>query len=141
MSGGQEKNFSTLGPKLRESKAQQDHGDKQRQIRIEVIDYIEQGFEGDPYECCQRVATHEAILITGGYDAKQSAEIFLPWQNSTCELPALPDERASHVQSGKMLCGGEYTRRSCVQWSVQQGGWVTLPLNLPKGERTPASRE
>ena len=39
MSGGQEKNFSTLGPKLRGNKAQQDNGDKQRQIRIEVIDY------------------------------------------------------------------------------------------------------
>ena len=40
MSGGQEKDFSTLGPKLRGSKAQQYYGDKQRQIRIEVIDYI-----------------------------------------------------------------------------------------------------
>ena len=39
MSGGQEKNFSTLGPKLRGNKAQQDYGDKQRQICIEVIDY------------------------------------------------------------------------------------------------------
>ena len=39
MSGGQEKNFSTLGPKLRGSKAQQYYGDKQRQIRIEVIVY------------------------------------------------------------------------------------------------------
>ena len=40
MSGGQEKNFSTLGPKLRGNKAQQDYGDKQRQICIEVIDYV-----------------------------------------------------------------------------------------------------
>ena len=40
MSGGQEKNFSTLGPKLRGNKAQQDYGDKQRQICIEVIDYF-----------------------------------------------------------------------------------------------------
>ena len=40
MSGGQEKNFSTLGPKLRGNKAQQDYGDKQRQICIEVIDYL-----------------------------------------------------------------------------------------------------
>ena len=32
-----------------------------------------------------------------------------------------------------MLCGGIWvssTPRSCVQWSVQQGGWVTLPLTL-----------
>ena len=40
MSGGQEKKFSTLGPKLRGSKAQQDYGDKQRQICIELIDYV-----------------------------------------------------------------------------------------------------
>ena len=40
MSGGQEKNFSTLGPKLRENRAQQYYGDKQRQIRIEPIDYV-----------------------------------------------------------------------------------------------------
>ena len=60
----------------------------------------------------------------------QSAEIFIPWQNSTCELPSLPDKRYRHVQSGKTLCGGSSTERSCIQWSVQEGGWVTLPLNL-----------
>ena len=45
MSGGQEKNFSTLGPKLRGNKAQQDYGDKQRQICIEIIDYRIKIFE------------------------------------------------------------------------------------------------
>ena len=40
MSGVQEKNFSTLGPKLRGNKAQQDYGVKQRQICIELIDYV-----------------------------------------------------------------------------------------------------
>ena len=39
MSGGQEKNFSTQGPKLRGNKAQQYYGDKQRQISIELIVY------------------------------------------------------------------------------------------------------
>ena len=81
-------------------------------------------------------SSSEAILITGGFrDAKQSAELFLPWQNSACELPPLPDERWGHVQSGNMLCGGGYTKRSCIQWSVQQGGWVTLPLNLTEERR------
>ena len=76
----------------------------------------------------------EAILITGGEGSKQSAEIFLPWQNSTCELPALPDKRSDHVQSGNTLCGGWESSawRTCVQWSVQEGGWVTLPLTLKK---------
>ena len=39
MSGGQEKNFSTLGPKLRENRAQQYYGDKTLQIRVVVSDY------------------------------------------------------------------------------------------------------
>ena len=79
------------------------------------------------------VSISEAILITGGYGPWYGpgvAELFLPWQNSTCELPALPDERYYHVQAGNTLCGGFYTKRSCLQWSVQQGGWVTLPLTL-----------
>ena len=37
MSRGQEKNFSTLGPKLSESKAQQNYGDKTLQTRVQVI--------------------------------------------------------------------------------------------------------
>jgi len=94
----------------------------------------QQGYEGDPYKGCQTGTTREAILITGGAGegARQSAELFIPWQNSTCELPPLPDERYEHVQSGNTLCGGGHpsTVRSCIQWSVQQGGWVTLPLNL-----------
>ena len=40
MSGGQEKNFSTLGPKLSGSRAQQYYGDKQRQICLEPLDYL-----------------------------------------------------------------------------------------------------
>ena len=78
-----------------------------------------------------------AILITGGYRYDMSggnlSELFLPWLNTTCELPPLPDQRYHHVQSGKTLCGGGWkpsTERSCLQWSVQQGEWVTLPLNL-----------
>ena len=87
------------------------------------------------------ISIPEAILITGGYGAKHSAEIFLPWQNSTCELPALPDLRVAHVQSGDTLCGGvsPSTRRSCLQWSVEQGGWVTLPLTLRTEHRVGSS--
>ena len=40
MSRSQEKIFSTLGPKLRGSKALQEHGDKLLQIHIELIDYV-----------------------------------------------------------------------------------------------------
>ena len=29
-----------------------------------------------------------------------------------------------------MMCGGEYTRRTCIRWSAEQGAWVTLPVTL-----------
>ena len=57
--------------------------------------------------------------------------MFLPWSNTTCGLPRLPDNRASHVQSGNLVCGGRFTeRRTCLKWSAKQKDWVTLPLNL-----------
>ena len=76
-----------------------------------------------------------AILITGGYNARKSSELFLPWNNMTCELPSLPDERYGHVQSGDMMCGGDITgtERSCIMWSAEQEGWVTLPATLTEG--------
>ena len=40
MTGGQEKNFSTLGPKLRDNRAKQYYGDKTLQIRVKVSDYF-----------------------------------------------------------------------------------------------------
>ena len=39
MTGGQEKNFSSLGPKLRDNRAQQYYGDKTLQIRVVLSDY------------------------------------------------------------------------------------------------------
>ena len=40
MTGGQEKNFGTLGPKLRENRARQYYGDKSLQIRVETTNYM-----------------------------------------------------------------------------------------------------
>ena len=48
MTGGQEKNFSTLGPKLRENRAQQYYGDKTLQIRVEVSDYTQYKWNVSP---------------------------------------------------------------------------------------------
>ena len=73
-----------------------------------------------------------AILITGGSGAEQSAEVFRPWSNTSCQLPSLPDVRYGHVQSDQLLCGGGWdssTWRSCLQWNLQ-GGWTRLPLTL-----------
>ena len=70
-----------------------------------------------------------AILITGGSGAEQSAEVFRPWSNTTCQLPSLPDKRWGHAQAGQLLCGGSSssTQRSCLKWNLQGGGWTTLP--------------
>ena len=78
-----------------------------------------------------------AILITGGW-MESSAEVFLPWNNTLCQLPPLPGWRSNHVQSGSMLCAG-YGSRSCLKWSVEQGGWVTLPITLSETRDAPSS--
>ena len=84
------------------------------------------------------ISISAAILITGGWGADQSAELFTPLDNRTCELPPLPDRRADHVQSGDMMCGGQLTLRTCIRWSVEQGAWVTLPVSLTQ-ERVDSS--
>ena len=78
------------------------------------------------------ISISAAILITGGFGALQSAEVFLPWTNTSCKLPSLPDKRVGHVQSGQLLCGGfdSSTRRSCLKWNKQGGNWTTLPVTL-----------
>ena len=78
------------------------------------------------------ISISAAILITGGDETDQSAEVFRPWSNTSCQLPSLPDVRYGHVQSDQLLCGGGWdssTWRSCLQWNLQ-GGWTRLPLTL-----------
>ena len=70
-----------------------------------------------------------AILITGGYKWGSSymntAEIYLPSNNTSCKLPELPKGRSWHTQDGPWACGGgEYnsTQRTCDKWG--QGSWT-----------------
>ena len=64
-----------------------------------------------------------AVLITGGYGAAQSAEIYHPDRDSVCVLPDLPDGRYHHTQDGSLLCGGMFTPRSCLGWNPDTGAW------------------
>ena len=75
------------------------------------------------------ISISAAILITGGDETYKSAEVFLPWSNTTCQLP---DERSYHVQAGQLLCGGYVSsaERSYLKWNKQTGGWNKLPLRL-----------
>jgi len=63
------------------------------------------------------------ILISGGYGAETSVEVFSP--DYQCVLPSLPDQRSHHTSNNMTLCGGisypELT--NCITFS--SGLWVT----------------
>ena len=63
------------------------------------------------------------FLITGGYGAKGSVEVFIPSSGSQCSLPNLPKRTYSHIQAGKTLCGGRDD--TCYTWLW--GEWQQTP--------------
>ena len=67
------------------------------------------------------------VLVTGGYGAKESAEVILE-DGSTCTLPDLPSPgRNSNSATGLTLCGGFDTDTStCSIFS--NGQWETSHL-------------
>lgn len=74
-----------------------------------------------------------AVLISGGLPSSDVGnELYLPASGSSCKLPPLPDDRVGHtVERGGLLCGGENTRDTCLQWSSVTGTWeesVTLEV-------------
>ena len=86
------------------------------------------------------------VLITGGYSsaADNTAELYLPSSGASCTLPSLPEDRAFHtVTRGGLLCGGRYTKDSCILWSPDSGTWEeALTLDVRREEHvswTPTS--
>ena len=78
-----------------------------------------------------------AVLITGGWSAEQSAEIYHPDRDTPCVLPDLPDQRATHTQDGSLICGGELeSRRSCRRWNAGAWDLVTESLTKQRGAHT-----
>ena len=77
----------------------------------------------------------DAVLITGsGHSSYDTAELYLPASGVSCALPQLPDDRHWHtVESSGLLCGGEYTTDTCLQWSPDTGTWEDLLLTLDVG--------
>ena len=64
-------------------------------------------------------------MISGGYEAgaASSAEIFLPHSGLHCQLPEVTGQRfAAHTADNLTLCGGDFTRTSCVSLTPQ--GWL-----------------
>ena len=54
-------------------------------------------------------------MITGGNNAKTSAEILHVNGSSYCTLPNLPDERVYHTQNMMTPCGGYNPRKGGLQ--------------------------
>ena len=72
-----------------------------------------------------------AVLISGGLPSSDVGnELYLASSGSSCRLPPSPDDRVGHtLESGGLLCGGEDTPDTCLQWSAVTGTWeesVTL---------------
>jgi len=76
---------------------------------------------------CRKIASRtivaRGILISGGWGAGTSVEVYYPGAGTGCVLPSLPDEREGHTSDGASLCGGYYTSISCITFS--SGKWVT----------------
>ena len=73
-----------------------------------------------------------AVLITGGTGGRQSAEIYHSDRDSPCVLPNIADRRFGHTQDGSLMCGGQYTLRSCRMWNPDTGAWDLVTEELIK---------
>ena len=79
----------------------------------------------------QSIILISGVLVTGGFGARTSTQLFLPHTGKTCSLKSLPDKRYVHtmdVVSDKIIiCGGYYgTTTSCIQFlpTSSTGSWV-----------------
>ena len=70
------------------------------------------------------------MLITGGWNAKKSAEIYHLDHDTPCVLPDLPEYHVHHTQEGSLVCGGRWTLRSCQRWNPDTGGWDLVTESL-----------
>ena len=69
-----------------------------------------------------------AILIVGGVNSEKSVEALRSDGTPLCKMPDLPDNRAQHTLDGDILCGGYYTRTSCLHYGSE--GWTKYGWNL-----------
>jgi hypothetical protein len=67
------------------------------------------------------------IILSGGYGASTSVEVFVPSTGQSCSLPALPDERYGHTMDSLLICGGGWdsTTAATTCLSFTSGQWIT----------------
>ena len=64
----------------------------------------------------------EVILVTGGTPEFTSVEALTSFGTPLCVLDYLPDNRSRYTMNEDMLCGGFYTKESCLHYIA--GGWT-----------------
>ena len=70
------------------------------------------------------------MLITGGLIdvgvKTYSEELFLPSAGTSCTLPLFPNERIRHTVDNNILCGGAWSKDTCLIWRPDSGSWEKL---------------
>ena len=75
--------------------------------------------ESDACHHCHSSLPKIAVLITGGSgNNSKSVEAVRGDGKSHCKMPNLPDQRIGHTIDGDILCGGENTKYSCMQFKA-----------------------
>ena len=71
-----------------------------------------------------------ALIISGGTSsASNFVEVYIPSTGQHCQLPDLPGEkRTIHTMEKMTVCGGLYTKKSCI--SLIDGAWQTTTTLL-----------
>ena len=68
------------------------------------------------------------ILAVGGINSRKSVEAITTDGTPLCTLPDLPDKRTGHTMDNHILCGGVYTRSSCLHYVA--GKWTKYRNDL-----------
>ena len=65
------------------------------------------------------------IILSGGWGAWTSVEVFVPSTGLSCSLPALPDQRSYHTMDSLLICGGWDSSTATTCLSFTSGQWIT----------------
>jgi len=81
------------------------------------------------------------LLIIGGAQSNETDPVIETFPaDATCSIPPIPQERKTHtlsvINDGQVfvLCGGSYTKQSCISWSSGQSGWTYYATLIQKRE-------
>jgi hypothetical protein len=72
--------------------------------------------------------SQSGLVLTGGDISDKSVEVWSPDSGHVCSGPNLPDRRRFHsadfTSAGVVVCGGLFTRTSCLAWAPGTSTWT-----------------